>query len=315
VRESDAVVLLLGERYGTPQPSGKSPTHEEFEAAKDSKPVFAFIQSGIAPEARQQAFIDEVRDWSTGRYTGRFTDPESLRSAVTTALHRWELEGARAKVDPDEMASRALSRLPERDRHYRTSDPALLVSVVGAPRQSILRPAKIEDAKFQRELQKRALFDDPTIFDTREGINISIEEHSLKLHQDHQSIMLSEEADLLLSLSLQRSERGFSAVIEEDVSQAISRALKFSSQLLDTIDSTERLSRVAVAVAISNSSGGEWRTRAQHERNPTSMRIISDDSFVRVTLSPPDRSRASFRQNHSEMTQDLTVLLRRHFQT
>jgi Domain of unknown function (DUF4062) len=32
-RESDAVVLLLGESYGSIQVSGKSPTHEELEEA------------------------------------------------------------------------------------------------------------------------------------------------------------------------------------------------------------------------------------------------------------------------------------------
>jgi hypothetical protein len=101
VRDSDAVIVLLGERYGSVQASGKSPTHEEFEEAKDSKPLFAFIQSGTNPEPRQKAFIDEARNWSTGRYTARFSDPESLRSAVTTAIHRWEIESASAKVDPD----------------------------------------------------------------------------------------------------------------------------------------------------------------------------------------------------------------------
>jgi Domain of unknown function (DUF4062) len=69
VRESDGVILLLGGRYGSVQASGMSPTHEEFEAAKEIKPIFAFIQSDISPEPRQQAFIDEVRDWSTGTYT------------------------------------------------------------------------------------------------------------------------------------------------------------------------------------------------------------------------------------------------------
>jgi hypothetical protein len=213
------------------------------------------------------------------------------------------------------MAARALSGLPQRDRQYRSSGPSVFVSIVGAPRQSILRPSRIEDPEFRRELEKRALFDDPSIFDTREGIEPSIEDHSLRLHQPHQSIALSEEGSLLVSLSLPRSDRVLSALIEEDVAYAISKALRFAGQVLDVIDPTERLSHIAVAVGIDNSGGGEWRTRAQQERNPNSMRMMSDDSLVQVTLSPPDRSRASLRQNHSEMSQDLTVLLRRHFQT
>jgi hypothetical protein len=315
IRDSDAVIVLLGDRYGSLQASGKSPTHEEFEAAKDSRPVFAFIQAGTTPEPRQKAFIDEVRDWSTGRYTARFNDTESLRSAVTTAVHRWEVESASTKVDPDEMASRALSALPQEDRHFRSSEPTLSISIVGAPRQSIFRPSKIEDPQFQRELQKLALFGDPTIFDTREGIDVSVEHHSLKLRQPHQSISLSEEGSLVLSLSLPQSERGFPALIEEDIAEAIFKALKFSGELLDGFDSTERLSRVAAAVALNNSRGVEWRTRAEHEKNPSSMRMMDSDTVARLTLSPPDRSRASFRQSYREMSDDFTVLLRRQFQS
>ena len=34
IGDSDVVVLLLGKRYGTPQESGKSPTHEEWDHAR-----------------------------------------------------------------------------------------------------------------------------------------------------------------------------------------------------------------------------------------------------------------------------------------
>lgn len=175
VRDSDGVILLLGPRYGSVQSSGKSPTHEEFEAAKEAKPIFAFVQSDISAEPPQQAFIDEVRDWSTGTYTVSFTDAETLRTAVTTAIHRWEVESASTKVDPDEMASRALMGLPTHDRRSLGASQLVSVSVIGAPRQPILRPSEIEDTRFQRELQQRALFGEPVVFDTSEGIDASIE--------------------------------------------------------------------------------------------------------------------------------------------
>lgn len=316
VRDSDALILLLGERYGSVQATGKSPTHEEFEGARDLKPVFAFIQLAVEPEARQKAFIDEVRDWSTGRYTGQFTDAESLRTAVTTAIHRWEVESASARIDPDEMASRAIAGLPRIDRHHHSSDASMFLSVVGAPRQTILRPSQIEDSCFQRDLQQRALFGSPSLFDTREGIEISIRDHALRLRQTHQSIVLSEDGSLLLESALPHSESGLSAVIEEDVHAAILRTLTFSGGLLDALDSTEKLSRLAVALALRNSGGGEWRTRTEHQQNPNSMRMSlgHDDTIPRVTLSPPDRARAAFRQTYTEMAEDLMVLLRRHFQ-
>lgn len=60
VRDADLMVLLLGERYGAPQGSGLSPTHEEYRAARSVK-VLAFVRTGVSPEPIQRAFVDDVR--------------------------------------------------------------------------------------------------------------------------------------------------------------------------------------------------------------------------------------------------------------
>jgi len=52
VRSSDAVVLLLGKSYGTPDKSGLSGTHQEFRhASKINRPIFAFL---LKADARDQ---------------------------------------------------------------------------------------------------------------------------------------------------------------------------------------------------------------------------------------------------------------------
>ena len=53
VRDADVMVLLLEERYGRPQESGLSPTHEEYEEAKERKPVLTFVQCGVQREGGQ----------------------------------------------------------------------------------------------------------------------------------------------------------------------------------------------------------------------------------------------------------------------
>ena len=60
VRDADIVMLLLGARYGTPQESGLSPTHEEYREARASKPVLVFLQENVSREPAQQACLDEV---------------------------------------------------------------------------------------------------------------------------------------------------------------------------------------------------------------------------------------------------------------
>jgi tetratricopeptide (TPR) repeat protein len=62
VRGSDAVVLLLGGAYGTPDKSGLSGTHQEFRHAKDiNRPIFAFLLKAEDRDPRQMALITEVQ--------------------------------------------------------------------------------------------------------------------------------------------------------------------------------------------------------------------------------------------------------------
>jgi hypothetical protein len=50
VRDADVIALLLGARYGTPQASGLSPTHEEYREARGAKPILVFAQTGRTTE-------------------------------------------------------------------------------------------------------------------------------------------------------------------------------------------------------------------------------------------------------------------------
>jgi hypothetical protein len=80
VRDADLVVLLLSERYGTPQGSGLSPTHEEYRAARGVKPVLAFVQTGVTPEPGQKG--SSTRS-AAGRREGT--------GSPSTHLPRWRL--------------------------------------------------------------------------------------------------------------------------------------------------------------------------------------------------------------------------------
>src|SRR5690349_5931214 len=54
VRWADAVILLLGSRYGERQPSGIAPTHEEYREARERCPVLIFVERGVTVEPGQQ---------------------------------------------------------------------------------------------------------------------------------------------------------------------------------------------------------------------------------------------------------------------
>jgi hypothetical protein len=315
LRLADAVIVLFGARYGEVQASGLSATHEEFNEARRTKQVFAFVQTGITPEVPQAALIAEAQSWATGHFTGQFRDEETLRTLVTRALHRWELGIAAGDVDPEDMAARATQGLPEEDRGYRSSGAALAISIVGAPRQPILRPSELEAAGLSRRLAQQALFGDFVIFDSHEGTDSGVEGHTLTLTQEARRMRLTEEGSLLLVLALPKSEGHFSPIIEEDVTSTMVNALQFAAEVLQSVDPTERLSSIAVAVSLLNSNHASWRTRAEHERSPDRMTMsrMFDESGVRVVLSPPHRSRAAFRNEAQKMAEDFMVLLRRPF--
>ncbi len=61
IEESDALVLLLGDQYGTELANGLSFTHQEYRHARElDLPVFAFKLKAASPEKPQVAFITEV---------------------------------------------------------------------------------------------------------------------------------------------------------------------------------------------------------------------------------------------------------------
>jgi hypothetical protein len=99
VRWAEAVILLLGVRYGHRQASGISPTHEEYREAREGCPVLIFVEGGAVYEPAQQEFLREIQGWTTGHYTASFSDADERRDAVTSALRDLELAQARGPVE------------------------------------------------------------------------------------------------------------------------------------------------------------------------------------------------------------------------
>ena len=156
LRQSDVVVLILGDRYGAVRPSGLSATHEEYHEARGRKPVLAFVQEGVTPESAQAAFISEVQSWEGGLFRAGFSGPDDLQSAIIRALHEWQLANAVGPLDPSELLARALAPMPREQRGYFTGTTSLIVSIAGGPTQSILRPAEVEDSALADALLQTA---------------------------------------------------------------------------------------------------------------------------------------------------------------
>ena len=92
IRACDAVVLLLGGRYGAIQAgSDKSATHEEWdEARRVGKPVLAFVEKDVADrEPAQDRFVEEVSAWEDGCKYASYGSPEDVFREVLRALAKF----------------------------------------------------------------------------------------------------------------------------------------------------------------------------------------------------------------------------------
>lgn len=310
VREADAVVLILGDRYGATQESGLSATHEEYREARATRPILAFVHDGLDREPRQRDFLKEVESWVGGTLRTGFTDPAGLRRAVTKALHRLGVSLAQGAPDADEMASRARAQL---DRGH-SSEALIALALAAGPRQTILRSTEIEKSELGRWVLQALLFGGHAVFDERQRNDVRTDAQALEITQERGTgFRLNVEGALRLVLPARRGEAGRwdFALIEEDVREALVRSLRLAAQILDHVDPTERLTRVALAAATPGAEHMGWQTRAEAATSGGSIRIAMSGGDAVVQLSPPDRARAALTFEAESIAEDLTLLLRR----
>ncbi len=316
VRASDLVVLLIGERYGYPQPSGLSATHEEYREARERTPVLVFVESGVSREPAQQTFLDEVQAWATGHFRAAFSAPDQLKTAVLRALHDHDLASAAGPVDETEILTRATSLLNGRGHGRGQGGGArLAVAVADGPHQQVLRPVELEQADLSRDIQREALFGEHPVLDPGEGTSTTIQGGALMLGQANASLIIDQAGSMCVVQAARRDTDPFRtalpALIEEDLAASLARAIRFSGWLLDRVDPLHRLTDVAPVAQLAGAGYMPWRTRAEQAANPNQATIHGSTEAVTVTLTPARRHRQALTHDANRIAEDLTALLGR----
>jgi hypothetical protein len=309
VREADLVLLVLGDRYGVRQPSGKSATHEEYEEAKNKKPVLVFVQDKIAMEPEQLAFRREVEAWQGGSLWKGFATPDDLRARVTEAIHKHSLSLARLPINERELVDRSEKLLP---RGERGGLATVALAIGWGPKQQILRPRQLEDAALAKTLHQEARFGETAILDEFAEAKVAVKDDSLVLEQRGRALRLDELGSLVIEQPAGSGEdHALRWLVEEDLVEWLERALRFANEVLSRIDRTERLTHAAVTCALLGAGYNGWKTREELQRQPNSGTIGMADNRVVVRLRPPIRTRAELRQDPKSIAEDLVHLLRR----
>jgi hypothetical protein len=312
VREADVVLLLIGQRYGTPQASGLSPTHEEFREARERGTVLVFVQKGVDRDEAEEAFLSEVQSWSSGLYTARFASADDLRDQVTAALHELELARRAGPVDAGEMLTRAQGILERARGGF--GHATLRLVVVGGPVQQVLRPAELERPELAREISQQALFGPAAVFETENGTKQEIKGDHLELRQEDRSVSIDQLGTVCIQLPAEEDgERTHLPVlVEESIRERIEIALNFAAWMLDRVDPTHRLQEVALVLSLADAGYLGWRTRAEGRKTPNSVPMgIGDRDGTTVQLQPPTRRREALHTDVKRLAEDLVVLLRR----
>ena len=315
VREADLVILLLGARYGAMQASGLSPTHEEYRAARGTKPVLVFVQAGVAPQPEQGKFIEEVSGWEGGTYRQSFDTPESLRRAATRSLHDWELSQQAGSVNEEDLVARAAALLPKQAT-YATGSPMLHMAVAGAPTQQVLRPGDLDDPALQTGMEQEALYGAHPVLDRGQGTQAVISGTTLVVRAANAEISLDEQGSIRISRTARDSgirgltTLGIACLIEEDVRDRLADAIHYAGWLLDRVDPTRRLSRLALTCRLDGVGYMPWRTREEVAASPDKANM-SLSGLESETSPPVLLPRAGLLFDGAKHAEDITVRLRR----
>lgn len=312
VRESEAVVLVLGDRYV--QQSGLSATHEEYREAREIRPVLVFIHRNGHPEPKQLEFIREVQGWERGHFTVEFSDVDDLRGRVTRALHDFALANESSPLNETELLERARSLLPTQHRSDRA---AVFVAVAPGPVRAVLRPAELDDEQLHRFLLAEALTGDDAILTPAAGTDVTVAGDTIQLSQAQAERILSidESGRVLIARPAVENDgwrSGLPSIIEEDIVAIIESALRFTAGLLDRVDQPRRLTHVAPVVAVIGAGYLPWRTRAEQQANPNSAGVgLGSSGDVVVSLTPPVRRRPALVHDTPSLARDFAVRIRR----
>ena len=315
VRKADLTVLVLGERYGERQRSGRSATDEEYREARRCQPVLAFVQEQVDYEPQQAEFIREVQGWEAGNVTDSFTTEDELQSAVTRGLHDHVVSAASGSVDEGELLALAEEGVdaPKSFQLF-AGDPEVFLSLTAGPRREVLRPSELEGSSLAQTIQKEARFGAGSLFASEAESSTELREDWLVLSQDRASIKLNSAGDVVVRRAAVAADQGVfevSALIEEDIRSHLADALKFVASILDQIDSPRRLSHIAIIAALTEVGSQTWRTRDEHARSRNSGgHEVGRDRAV-VSLTPGVLARAEIGQRSEDLAGDLMVLLRR----
>jgi hypothetical protein len=191
--------------------------------------------------------------------------------------------------------------LPDRPA---SGGPVLALAIAGGPLRAALRPAELEAEDLRGFLLATSLTGPNAVLTPAQGTDVAVRQDVIQLTQADgaSAVILNEAGHLLVTQSIRGDDDwrvGIPAVIEEDAAERLTRAIRFAVEMLDHVDSLQRLSHVAVVAALDGAGYAPWRTREEHASSPNAATMsMGREERAVVGLVPPVRRRAHPRNSY-----------------
>ncbi len=165
-------------------------------------------------------------------------------------------------------------------------------------------------------MQQEALFGQYPLFDTQHGVQSSATGNTLAIRQPNAEITLDEQGSIRISLPARDAAgrrpfaAGIASIVEEDIRDRITSAIRYCGWLLDRVDPAHRLTRIAVTGRVSGVSYLPWRTRAEVAASPNSA-TMNPTQQESADSPPVVLARAALLFDGARQAEDMTVRFRR----
>jgi hypothetical protein len=276
VADADALLLLLGARYGERGESGVSPTEDEYrEAERRGKPILVLRQN-VDLDADQQKLLDSTRGgWEAGKLNGSFNDATDVGPAVVRALRA--LERRLAGVPELEPQAQTRAReLAEGDGPRNTIGSGskarvVVVPVLGRPlldavaldREAL--PNQIANEARSAGLVTHAMGLETTV--TGEGVRLVGKDPQA---YETLNFVVAADGAVVAEGAVGGTGQSFAGmqVAAERLNNVIDGSLRFAQRVWEQIDGHDDARQAAVAVAIPDAQSKVFTTEEPGNRMP-----------------------------------------------
>ncbi|MGH3275058.1 MAG: hypothetical protein ACRDNZ_12150, partial [Streptosporangiaceae bacterium] len=125
----------------------------------------------------------------------------------------------------------------------------------------------------QQAMEQEALYGALPVFDRKQGARASVDGTTLLIRQQNAEITVNEQGSVRVSRpgrdAGSQPTTSIPSLIEEEVQDRVAAAIHFAGWLLERVDQTHRLSRVALGCRLDGVGYMPWRTRAEVAASPS----------------------------------------------